>query len=132
VITTIDVPGALGTAALGINNRGEIVGVYLSDRPHGFIMDRDGCTTLDGPGAAGTQLHGINDQGQIVGIFEDSGGTLHGLLLDGADATIIEAPGARPHTTAYDINERGQIVGFRDLSGDSLAADALPSVMGGS
>jgi uncharacterized membrane protein len=106
--------------------------LYLSDKPHGFVMDKDGCTTLDGPGAAGTQLHGINDRGQIVGIFEDSAGTLHGLRLDGADATTIEAPGARPHTTAYDINERGQIVGFRDLSGDSLAADPLGSVMGSS
>jgi len=32
---SIDVPGSVGTAALGINNRGEIVGFYCTTMPCG-------------------------------------------------------------------------------------------------
>lgn len=37
--TTTDVPGATSTSALGINARGQIVGVYLdaSGTAHGFL-----------------------------------------------------------------------------------------------
>ena len=76
--TTIDVPGATGTVALGINNRGQIVGEIGS---HGFLLDRGTFTTIDVPGATFTGAFGINDRGQIVGDYQ-AGGTVHGFLLD--------------------------------------------------
>ena len=41
-LTTIDVPGAVGTAALGINARGDIAGVYVdaSGKNRGFLLSR--------------------------------------------------------------------------------------------
>lgn len=41
-ITTIDVPGALGTAAYSINTRGDIVGAYAdpNHKAHGFLLSR--------------------------------------------------------------------------------------------
>ena len=41
-LTTIDFPGARGTAALGINEEGDIVGGYTdaSGRPRGFLLSR--------------------------------------------------------------------------------------------
>src|SRR5215472_5727743 len=72
--TTIDVPGATFTQASGINNAGQIVGVF-SDAPavnQGFLKDGATFTTIGVPGVSNTQAHGINDLGQIVGLFQDA------------------------------------------------------------
>ena len=68
--TTLDIPGATGTIAYGINGRGQIVGYYGDAQRvgHGFVRAKDGTfTTLDVPGATGTIAFGINGHGQIVG-----------------------------------------------------------------
>jgi uncharacterized membrane protein len=68
------------TVAFGINNAGQIVGLF-SDATggHGFFRDSGGLfTTLDVPGRPTFAL-GINDAGQIVGDFNDAAGT-HGFL----------------------------------------------------
>jgi probable HAF family extracellular repeat protein len=81
--TTIDVPGAFGTVALGINQRGQIVGVYNdSMEVHGFLYDRGVFTPIDvpGAGASNTTARGITPAGQIVGYYRDSTGTPHGFL----------------------------------------------------
>jgi YD repeat-containing protein len=55
----VNIPGATGTAPLGINVRGQIVGAY-DDRDgvsHGFVRDERGrVTTIDHPRA-----HGVRD-----------------------------------------------------------------------
>jgi probable HAF family extracellular repeat protein len=78
--TTIDVPGAVVTAAFGINNRGQIVGVFGdATGGHGFLWDGATFTTIDVPGATATFARGVNAAGQIVGQFDD--GTMeHGFL----------------------------------------------------
>jgi hypothetical protein len=66
--TTIDVPGAETTAALGINDSGRIVGFFKDAAgTHGFLR-RPGIlfpiyTTIDVPGATATIARGINDLG---------------------------------------------------------------------
>ena len=41
-LTTIDYPGAQATAAVGINERGDIVGGYIdaAGKPRGYLMSR--------------------------------------------------------------------------------------------
>ena len=40
IFVTTDVPTGTATQAVGINDRGEIVGVYTSaGRSHGFVLD---------------------------------------------------------------------------------------------
>src|SRR5262249_30979582 len=98
--TTIDVPGAISTGATGINDAGQIVGLYVgTDRDHGFLLSGGSYTTLDVPGADHTYASGINDSGQIVGRYI-VGGTGHGFLLD-VDGNYypIDIPGA-VHTGA--------------------------------
>src|SRR5580693_6015313 len=66
--TTIDVPGAADTAAVGANDSGVISGFYTdsSGNLHGFV-DRDGAfTTINVPGAADTVATVINDLGTVV------------------------------------------------------------------
>jgi probable HAF family extracellular repeat protein len=114
--TPIDVPGATDTTASGINERGQIVGVYRDaggvDCPttgvgcHGFLLDEGAFTPIDVPGTAGTQAGAINRRGQIVGFFIDTTGTFHGFLLDQGTFTRIDVPGATA-TLATEINDRG-------------------------
>jgi probable HAF family extracellular repeat protein/YD repeat-containing protein len=115
--TPIDIPGALGTAAYGINTAGQIVGYFWDATGyHGFLRDGATFTTLDVPGAIDTYALGINTAGQIVGYFWD-GTRLRGFLKDGATFTAFDVPGAR-ETLASGINTAGQIVGwFYDATG---------------
>src|SRR4051812_1310373 len=69
--TTFDVPGATVTQAFGINDAGQIVGIFrgATGSTHGYLKDGATFTTIDVPGAITTEAHGINDAGQIVGWF---------------------------------------------------------------
>jgi probable HAF family extracellular repeat protein len=101
-----------GTSASGINNLGQVVGVYasFSGTQHGFLYSDGQFETLDVPHSTDTQALGINDRGDIVGLFTDDRGA-HGFRYDGLFATIDVPFGTVTATAAYGINRRGQIVG---------------------
>lgn len=65
---TLDAPGSLLTQAYGINERGQIVGVYYdtTGTPHGFLLDKGRYTTLNAPGQPYTFAQGINDHGDVL------------------------------------------------------------------
>jgi uncharacterized membrane protein len=114
--TTIEFRGAVATAALGINDRGQIVGSYsevggsaLLSTLHGFLLDDGVFTRIDFPGASSTLPLGINNRGQIVGAYSD-GAIGHGFLLRRDTFTTIDAPGAVLSIAALSINDRGQIL----------------------
>src|SRR5215471_7390242 len=80
--TTFNAPGAtgFGTNAFGINNSGQIVGLFYdagNTATHGFLDTGGSFTTINVPGATSTYAYGINDSGQIVGYFVDALGS-HG------------------------------------------------------
>jgi uncharacterized membrane protein len=73
----------------GINERGDIVGVYcdwalpcliVPTATHGFLISGGEFTTIDVPGASATAALGINASGEIVGQYSDATGG-HGFLL---------------------------------------------------
>jgi probable HAF family extracellular repeat protein len=71
--------------AEGINNRGDIVGLYSTDggdSTHGFIFRGGVYTTIDVPftGATNTQIFSINATGQIAGRYDDENGITHGFV----------------------------------------------------
>jgi hypothetical protein len=114
---TIDVPGSSSTYVMGINQVGQVSGIYYSpvdpaDDFHGFIFDGIKFTTIDFPGASRTEVSGINDLGHFVGNYYD--GTYHGFVYDGVHYQTISAPGAIS-TNVKGINNAGVIVGsFND------------------
>src|SRR5215469_13442497 len=73
----------------GINERGDVVGVYCDVAlpclivpmgTHGLLVSGDNFTTIDIPGARATSALGINARGDIVGQYSDATGN-HGFLL---------------------------------------------------
>src|SRR5215831_11817301 len=65
-IDTVDVPGRTDTAAIGVNDHGQIVGWFTDamHRAHGFLLSKGSFISIDIPGAEETMLTGINDSGQ--------------------------------------------------------------------
>jgi PEP-CTERM motif-containing protein len=73
-ITTIDPFGSTFTQALGVNDKGEIVGFYTDAGgvQHGYIDNGGVFTSFDPPGSASTTINGLNDKGDIVGFYTNS------------------------------------------------------------
>jgi hypothetical protein len=82
-LTTLQFPGSNFTQGFGLNNNGQVTGVYVDTNgiQHGFVWQAGNFTTIDAPnGAAGsTVLNGINDAGQVVGFFADNNDNTVGL-----------------------------------------------------
>jgi uncharacterized membrane protein len=119
--SSIDVPGATSTAALGINPEGDIVGRYtMAGAGHSYLLSEGTLTTIDPPfGISGTsQAQGINAEGDVVGLYTDHGTIVGGdafrtraYLRDTSGTfTPIDFPGAE-NTFAIKISPTGQVVG---------------------
>ena len=125
-ITTIDVPGATSTAAIGINNAGQIAGSYTNATgTHGFIDTNGVFTTVDVPGSSFTQITSINNVGQMVGfysggVFLDTNGTFSNINVPASSFPIaIGTPGQ------VAINDSGQIVGSTNTGQAFLYANGI-------
>jgi uncharacterized membrane protein len=124
VLTTLDIPGASDTFALGINDSGIVAGYWdLLDADgnmlaaHGFTW-KDGAftnTQIDFPGAAATGLFGINARGDLVGVWlpDVNSDIEHGMVCPkAAQCFSFDAPvPGTVLTQADEINALGQIVG---------------------
>lgn len=100
----LDPPGASDNKALGINDRGEVVGAYLDDGAepgpdglydpstvHGYQWQDGRDTRLDVPGARASVAFDIDNRGRIVGDFKDADGRIRGFIL--GDAGGRRGPG---------------------------------------
>src|SRR5713101_5879907 len=101
VITTFDYPGT-GNSTLPqkINERGDIVGVYLDSLgvSRGFVRFSDGSFSapiVDPNDTVGfTQGRGINNSRTVVGDYAISDGNNHGFFLSGGTFTEYDIPDA--------------------------------------
>ncbi len=115
VFTQLMFPEAMGTVAYGINDSGEIVGLYSNDEVtyHGFTLISGVYTSVDYPGATDTYVYGLSNSGQMVGAYDYTyNGTTHGFLLDSGTFTSFDVPYAGVvWTLPFAINDKGRIVG---------------------
>jgi uncharacterized membrane protein len=112
----VDFPGANATEAYGINDDGDVVGIYYFGpdwNVGGFLQHEGDFTTVDVPGAQGTMPRSINSRGEIVGQFWDADWFEHGFLLSKGTCTTFDVPGAL-QTRPRSINDHGEIVGNYD------------------
>lgn len=113
--TLLEFPNSVATVATGINDRGQIVGIYtdqLGAFPS-FIYDHGQYTRLDYPGAIETDAYGINNWGQVSGTYYDSAGLPHGFVYFLGRFFLVNFPGATD-TFESGINSFGAIVGGYD------------------
>jgi uncharacterized membrane protein len=87
--------GCYNDCPVGLNDWGEITGIYLDANNvyHGFLRSPEGTfTTFEAPGAdttagsySGTFPYSVNDQGVITGYYLDANNVSHGFLLFPSD-----------------------------------------------
>ncbi len=70
--TTIDFPGTTYTIPTGINNAGEVTGIYSDSFAalRGFVESRGTYSIIDLPGSVYTFSQSINDAGMVTGYAE--------------------------------------------------------------
>jgi hypothetical protein len=112
--TTIRVPGAVTTQALGLDDQGRVVGDYLDRKGlyHGYLWKRGRFSTIDVPRSTATTILGLNDRGEMVGNYLGADGTRHAFFRDRRGRiTTIDARGV-DYTWPLDLDDRGRVVGF--------------------
>ncbi len=136
VFTTIDIPNAAGglddTAAIGINNAGQIVGEYglFCDvcASRSFLWDAGAVTTFAPFGAVASAASDINDTGDIVGWW-GSGGVEGGYLYADGEFSLIAPPSAS-FAEAFGINNQRWVVGaWADAAGVTHGFLATPQAV---
>lgn len=103
------------TTALGINDEGDVVGVFFGSEGIESYVYHDGTyrTVVDPQAQGNTQAYGINNEGQIVGWYSNGAVGSKGFLYHGGEYQTL------PYI-AYGINDFGDMVGVNgDLSGDN-------------
>jgi probable HAF family extracellular repeat protein len=121
--TILNVPGALNTQPLGMNGKGQVVGIYNPPGDnsgfHGFLYSGGTYTILNVPGAADTSPVSINGSGQVVGSYtpngENNGAHNQGFVYSNGTYTTLTFPGAI-NTDPYSINAKGQVVGYYEVA----------------
>lgn len=116
----LDYPEAASTNILGINNLGQMVGMFTTlTATAGFLYDRDTFSPpLSYPGAGNlTIANALNDRGHIVGVYQGGSPGNHAFLCKAGRFQPLVYPGSA-ETTAEAVNNNGQIVGnFPDAKG---------------
>ncbi len=109
---TILVEGSFATIVYGLNDRGDLVGVYFPDSgPARGFLRRDGkFTDITVLGALHTEARDINRTGEIVGMYSDASGLYNGFVLSNGRYSRIRYPGA-VQTRPFGINDAGEITG---------------------
>jgi len=124
--------GVFGTVAVGINNKGSIVGYYYfdnSDRAKGFIFSNGNYTTIDDPlGVGGTFALGINDKDEVVGFYYDSLHRQNAFLFSSGIYTTLNDPLGINGTYATGISDASVIVGYYLSNGFNSDGGFLASV----
>jgi len=121
--TEYDVPGAVQTNLLSINDAASFTGGFDPDGSgifQGFVSVGGTITSFSVPGAVATLAYDINDSKRlVVGYYVDASGILHGYYRDanGALHFPIDPPGSVA-TVLFGLNNRNWVVGrYADASG---------------
>jgi hypothetical protein len=111
--TAIKFPKSNGTQAIGINDKGDVVGLYFdsSNVQHGFVKKGTKYTSIDVSGDSSTEAWGINNTGHIA-VFALGSSGYESFLYDGKTFKKVGDPNAGSSGTIIRIvNNKGDIAG---------------------
>jgi hypothetical protein len=121
----VNFPKSSGTQATGINDKGEVVGLYLDSTgaSHGFSKIGAKYTSIDVKGDTNTAAWGVNNAGQITVYATNAAGAFDSFLLTGKKLKKIDNPNAGKAsgqgTIVHAPNNKGDIDGtYYDGSGN--------------
>jgi hypothetical protein len=130
--TQYDIPGAVETNLLSINEAGDLAGGVAPDAIgafQGFIDSRGTLTSFAVPGATSTFTNDINNNKTLaVGYYIDAAGILHGQDRDrdGALNFPIDPPDS-VGTILFGVNNQNSVVGrYADASGATHGLFFIP------
>ncbi|MGK2942268.1 MAG: hypothetical protein ACSLFJ_11400 [Immundisolibacter sp.] len=114
--------GLLQSAAIGINDNGQIAGNDYGSG-NAFLYDSLTAATKFIPSLPGDTTNyalAINNSGQVIGhSYNNLGYLLHSYLYDGTSTIDISPPGTYV-LQAFSINDQSQIVGYGDVTGEDV------------
>jgi uncharacterized membrane protein len=122
-----DVPGPAGATfsiANGINDKGDIVGVYIGadNVVHGFLLSGGRYKTINVPGSVFTDVMGINNAGHMVMYWTSPSGVNNTSIYDGKTYKTINVPGAAISYAAA-VNNADDVTYFwLDSAGETHSA----------
>lgn len=112
--TAISFPNATGTQATGINDKGDVVGLYFdtAGAQHGFSKIGKKYTSIDVKNETSAAAWGVNNAGQITVYAVNSAGNYDSFLKTGTKFKKINDPRATGSgTVAHTLNNKGDIAG---------------------
>jgi hypothetical protein len=111
--TAVNFPKSKGTQAIGINDKGDVVGLYLdsSSVQHGYVKRGTKYTSIDVTGDTSTEAWGINNSGQITVFALSSVGSYESFLYNGKTFKKVSDPNATTGTIARIVNNKGDVAG---------------------
>jgi uncharacterized membrane protein len=128
--TTLNIPGAVTSTAIGINDQGAIVGAFTTSTTdnRGFLLFQGKFTHFNFPGAESTEANDINNVGQIVGQYDNLQTGQHGFVVHNGVFHSISAPSGPSQTRALGINNFGVIVGSAGALGFRLSSGRFTTI----
>ena len=123
--TSINYPKSNGTQVTGINDKGEVVGLYLdsASAEHGFSKIGAKYASINVKGATATVAWGVNNKGQITVYGTNAAGYNDAYLVTGKTFKKIDNPNANKTagegTIVHTPNNKGDIDGtYYDTAGN--------------
>jgi hypothetical protein len=112
--SAVSFPKASSTQAIGINDGGDVVGLYVDSTglQHGYVKKGKKYTSIDVTGDTSTEAWGINNKGQIAVFAINSAGGYEGFVYNGKTFKKISDPNAGSSgTIVRDVNNKGDVTG---------------------
>jgi probable HAF family extracellular repeat protein len=114
-IARIPTPQGANSVALGISNKGEVVGYSFQGEDYRAFLYSSSDQSLTEVGSLGGKINAacaINDAGQVTGYSQDGDGNLLAFLFSRAQPTVsLGTLDGASTSEAFGINSRGTVVG---------------------